>query len=186
MTPVLRRFPAAAAIVALVAVTGCGGEDPPPPGTPSAAENLLTLSAVHKQPAGSPEEALLQWWMHIQYNDLSGYLRDLAVPIRRQREADEQTRRNLLLVSGDSLRSLPKLEESQREGDIATLYVRVETRQPVGASRFTTSGTPQAFTLVREGGEWKISDDFYVLDRAAVIREAIDDAKKKALADRSG
>lgn len=179
MRPVLRRLLAVAVAVALISVAGCGGGDPPPPGTPSAAENLLTLAAVHKQPAGSPEEALLQWWMHIQYNDLNGYLGDLAAPIRHQREADEQTRRNLLLVSGDSLRSRPKFEESQREGGATTLYTRVETRQPVGASRFTTSGTPQAFTLVREGDKWKIADDFYVLDRAAVIREAIENAKQK-------
>jgi hypothetical protein len=179
MTPVLRRLFAVAAAVASIAVAGCGGGDPPPPGTPSAAENVLSLAAVHEQPAGSPEEALLQWWMHIQYNDLTGYLRDLAVPVRRRREGEELTRRDLLLVSGDSLRSRPKFEESQREDGATTLYTRVETRQPVGASRFTTSSTPQGFTLIREGGEWKIADDSYVLDRAAVIREAIDAAKKK-------
>ncbi|HEU4737145.1 MAG TPA: hypothetical protein VFS48_08995 [Solirubrobacterales bacterium] len=176
----LRRLFAAAAAAALISVAGCGGGDPPPPGTPSAAENLLSLDAVHQQPAGSPEEALLQWWMDIQYNDLSGYLNGLAAPLRRLREADEQTRRNLLLVSGDSLRSRPKLEEFRREDGSTTLYTRIETRQPVGASRFTTSGTPQAFTLIREGGRWKIADDSYVLDRAAVIREAIDKANKAA------
>lgn len=181
MTPVLRRLFAVAAAAALISVAGCGGGDPPPPGTPSAAENLLSLDTVHQQPAGSPEEALLQWWMHIQYNDLSGYLNDLAAPLRRQRAADEQTRRDLLLVSGDSLRSRPKFEEFKREGGSTTLYTRIETRQPVGASRFTTSGTPQAFTLIREGGDrWKIADDSYVLDRAAVIREALDKANKAA------
>ncbi len=179
MTPVLRRLFAVAAAVTLISVAGCGGGDPPPPGTPSAAENLLSLAAVHEQPAGSPEEALLQWWMHIQYNDLNGYLRNLVAPIRRQREADERTRRDLLLVSGDSLRSRPRFAESQRVDGAVTLYTRIETRQPVGASRFTTSSTPQAFTLVREGGEWKIADDSYVLDRAAVVREAVEAAKKK-------
>jgi hypothetical protein len=182
MKPVLRRLcaVAVAAALALFAIAGCGGGDPPPPGTPSAAENLLSLAAVHKQPARSPEEALLQWWMHIQYNDLTGYLHDLAAPIRRQRESEKQTRRNLALASGDSLRSQPKFEESQREGGDTTLYTRIETRQPVGASRFTTSSTPQAFTLIREGGEWKIADDSYVLDRADAIREAIANAKPAA------
>jgi len=166
-------------VVALLSAAGCGGGDPPPPGTPSAAENLLTLAAVHRQPPGSPEEALLQWWMHIQYNDLHGYVNDLVGPLRALREGNEQTRRELLLVSGDSLRSQPKLEGSQREAGVATVYTRIETRQPVGASRFTTSSAPQAFTLIREGGQWKIADDSYILDRAAVIREAIENAKKK-------
>jgi hypothetical protein len=179
MTPVLRRLCAVAAAVALIVVAGCGGGDPPPPGTPSAANNLLTLAKVHNQPPGSPEEALLQWWMDIQYNDLNGYLSGLAAPLRHQREADPRTRHNLLLVSGDSIRSQPKLEESRRQAGTATLYTQIQTRQPVGASRFTTSSTPQAFALVRENGQWKVADDAYVLDRATVIREAVEAAKKK-------
>jgi hypothetical protein len=180
MTPVLRKLLGAATVVALLFITGCGGEDPPPPGTPSAAENLLTLAKVQEQPQGSPEEALLQWWMHIQYNDLQGYLGDMAAPLRRQREAEGQARRDLLLVSGDSLRSQPRFGDSQRDAGTVTLYTRIETRQPVGASRFTTSSTPQAFTLIREGGQWVIADDSYVLDRASVIREALENAKKGA------
>ena len=179
MTPVLRKLLGAATLVAIIFVTGCGGGDPPPPGTPSAAENLLSIAAVHRQPQGSPEEALLRWWMHIQYNDLTGYLNDLASPLRRVRESENQTRRNLLLVSGETLRSQPKFGDSQSEDGATTLYTRIDTRQPVGASRFTTSGAPQAFTLIREGGEWKIADDSYVLDRAGIIKEALATASKQ-------
>ena len=173
MIAVLKRLLWAATLVAILFVAGCGGEDPPPPGTPSAAENLLSIAAVKKQPQDSPEEALLRWWMHIQYNDLSGYLNDLAAPLKRAREADGRTRSDLLLVSGESIRSQPKFGDSQRENGAMTLYTRIETRQPVGASRFTTSSSPQAFTLVREGGQWKVADDSYVLDRAGLIREAL-------------
>jgi hypothetical protein len=179
MTSVLRRLCAVAAAVALIVVAGCGGGNPPPPGTPSAANNLLTLAKVHEQPQGSPEEALLQWWMDIQYNDLNGYLSGLAVPLRQQREADPRTRRNLLLVSGDSIRSQPKFEDSRKQAGTVTLYTQIQTRQPVGASRFTTSSTPQAFALVRENGQWKIAEDAYVLDRATIIREAVEATKKK-------
>jgi hypothetical protein len=179
MTPVLKRLLGAATLVAILFVAGCGGGDPPPPGTPSAAENLLSIAAVKKQPKGSPEEALLRWWMHIQYNDLTGYLNDLAAPLKRAREAEPRTRRDLLLVSGESLHSQPKFGDSQRENGATTLYTRIETRQPVGASRFTTSGSPQAFTLVREGGQWKIADDSYVLDHAGLIREALAKAARQ-------
>jgi len=117
--------------------------------------------------------------MNIQYNDLQGYLSGLAAPLRQEREADPRTRHNLLLVSGDSIRSQPKLEDSRRQAGTATLYTQVQTRQPVGASRFTTSNTPQAFTLIRENGQWKIADDAYVLDRATIIREAVEATKKK-------
>jgi hypothetical protein len=180
MTPVLRRLcaVAVAAALTLFAIAGCGGGDPPPPGTPSAANNLVTLAKVGEQRPRSPEEALLQWWMDIQYNNLNGYLSGLAAPLRRQREAEAQARHNLLLVSGDSIRSQPKFEESRRSAGTETLYTQIQTRQPVGASRFTTSSTPQAFTLIRENGQWKIADDAYVLNRATVIREAIENAKK--------
>lgn len=179
MTPVLRKLLGAATLVAILSVAGCGGGDPPPPGTASAAENLLSIAAVHRQPEGSPEEALLRWWMHIQYNDVNGYLNDLAAPLRRARESENRTRRDVLLISGESLRSQPKFGDSQRENGAMILYTRIETRQPVGASRFTTSSSPQAFTLIREGGQWKIADDSYILDRAGVIREALATASKQ-------
>jgi hypothetical protein len=176
---VLRKLLGAATLVAILFAVGCGGEDPPPPGTPSAAENLLSLANVKQLPKGSPEQALMGWWMHIQYNDLIGYLNGLAAPLHRAREADATTKRNLVLISGESIRSRPKIIERQRENGRMTLYTRIETRQPVGASRFTTSSSPQAFTLVREGDEWKIADDSYVLDRAGIVREAIEKAKPK-------
>jgi hypothetical protein len=164
---------AAAILAAWLVLGGCGDANPPPPGTPSAAENLLSPTEVLRAPSGSPEQALLRWWMHIQYNDLSGYFNDLAAPLRREREGEAGTRRTLFLVSGDSLRSQPKVLDVQREDGGTTLNTRIETRQPVGASRFTTSSSPQAFSLVRQGGEWKIADDSYVLDRAGVIRETL-------------
>jgi hypothetical protein len=179
MTPVLKKLLGAATLLAIFFVAGCGGGDPPPPGTPSAAEDLLSLAEVRQLPKGSPEQALLGWWMHIQYNDLTGYLDGLAAPLRRAREAEPKTKRDLVLVSGESLRSKPKVLELQREDGQTTLFTRVETRQPVGASRFTTSSTPQAFTLIREGGEWKIADDSYVLDHAGIIREAIENARPR-------
>ncbi|HEV7400594.1 MAG TPA: hypothetical protein VGN84_10040 [Solirubrobacterales bacterium] len=175
----LRKLLGATMLLAILFVAGCGGGDPPPPGTPSAAENLLSLAAIRQLPKGSPEQALLGWWMHIQYNDLTGYLNGLATPLRDAREGEAKTKRDLVLVSGESLRSKPKVLELQRENGKTTLYTRIETRQPVGASRFTTSSAPQAFTLVREGGQWKIADDSYVLDRAGIIREAIENTKPK-------
>jgi hypothetical protein len=134
---------------------------------------------VQQQPKGSPEEALLGWWMRIQYNDLSGYLNDLAAPLHRQRESESKTRRDLLLVSGESLRSKPKVIDVQQEDGATTLYTRIETRQPVGASRFTASSSPQAFTLIREGNQWKIADDAYILNRAGLIREALENSKPR-------
>ena len=161
----------------MLLLAGCGGgDDAPPPGTPSAAEYLLEPSDLAKAPKGSPQEALLIWWRSIQYNDYDGYLDSLAAPLRRQREADKQLRDGLTLVSGESIRSQPKVVNVQRSGDRATVFTRIETRTPVGSTRFTTSSYPQAFSLVQEGQDWKIADDFYVENRAKVINDAADAA----------
>lgn len=164
--------------VALVA-TGCGeGGDPPPPGTPSAAEYLLTPADLRDLPQDSPQAALMEWWRSIQYNDFEGYVDVLVAPLRAQRLASDSARRDLALASGELIRSQPEIANVEEEEDQATIYTRIETRQPVGATRFTTSSSPQAFTLGREGGEWKIADDFYVTNRANDIRKVLSDARK--------
>jgi hypothetical protein len=178
MRPVLKKALAGVAVAAILAMAGCGGgANPPPPGTASAAEYLVTPAQLQRLPADSPQAALMRWWRSIQYNDFGGYADALSAPLRRQREQGDSGRSNLALASGELIRSQPKVTGSQESGGKATVYTRIESRQPVGASRFTTSSTPQAFTLVREGGEWKIADDFFVTNRAANIRKVLDEAR---------
>ena len=35
-------------------------------------------------------------------------------------------------------------------------------RTPIGTRRFVESTRPQAFVLVRKGGDWRLADDSYV------------------------
>jgi hypothetical protein len=181
MRPMLRRILAGMVVAVALVATGCGeGGDPPPPGTPSAAEYLLTPADIRRQPEDSPQAALMEWWRSIQYNDFDGYANALVAPLRAQREASDRARRDLTLASGELIRSQPEIADVREDGNETTIYTRIETRQPVGATRFTTSSSPQAFTLVREGGEWRIADDFYVTNRANNIRTVLNEAKKKS------
>lgn len=162
------------ALSSMLLALGCGGSsDPPPPGSPSAAEFLINASVIGEQPKGSPQEALLLWWRAIQYNDLGGYENALSAPLRNQREADKSFPDELQLVAGEAVHSQPKVESVEKGRGGATLFTRVETRQPVGASRYTTTSTPQAFTLVQEDGAWKIDNDFVVTHKAAEIEKAL-------------
>jgi hypothetical protein len=179
MPPMPKTILAGVAVAMVLVVAGCGdGGDPPPPGTPSAAEYLLTPADLRNLPEDSPQAALMEWWRSVQYNDFEGYADALVAPLRAQRLASDSARRDLTLASGELVRAQPELADVQEEGNQVTIYTRIETRQPVGATRFTTSSSPQAFTLVREGGEWKIADDFYVTNRATDIRKVLSEAKK--------
>lgn len=174
-----RRIVAGMVVAVALVAAGCGeGGDPPPPGTPSAAEFLLTPADIRRQPADSPQAALMEWWRGIQYNDFEGYTGALVAPLRAQREASDEARRDLTLASGELIHSQPEIGDVKESGDETTIYTRIETRQPVGATRFTTSSSPQAFTLVREGGQWRIADDFYVTNRADNIRKALSEARQ--------
>lgn len=184
MTPMLRKAFAGAVVVTALLLAGCGGgEDPPPPGSPSAAEFLITPAAVNAEPAGSPQRALLSWWRSIQYNDFEGYLAALAAPLRSQRQGDPRAQRDLTLVAGELIRSQPKISDVEEESSTATVFTRIETRQPIGATRFTTTSNPQGFTLVREGGEWKIADDYFVTSRANATRKALREAEEAPAGD---
>lgn len=178
MGRVLKRALAGVAVAAILIAAGCGGGgDPPPPGTASAAEYLVSAAEVDRQPADSPEEALMSWWRAIQYNDFDGYVSLLAAPLQSRRRASDAARRDLALASGELVRSQPKIDDAEETDGEATIYTRIETRQPVGATRFTTSSSPQAFTLVRQGGKWRLADDFYVTNRATNIRKVQSEAQ---------
>lgn len=175
-----RKILAGMAVAAALIGAGCGeGGDPPPPGEPSAAEYLITPADLRRQPDDSPQAALMEWWRSIQYNDFEGYVGALVAPVRAQRQASERAPRDLTLASGELIRSQPEIASVEENGNEATVYTRIETRQPIGATRFTTSSSPQAFTLVREGGEWRIADDFYVTNRANDIRKLLSEARQK-------
>jgi hypothetical protein len=177
----LRRALAGVTVAVVLIGAGCGGGgDPPPPGTASAAEYLITPAEISRQPANSPQRALLSWWRSVQYNDLDGYVKALAAPLRSQREQGDAARDDLALASGELIRSQPKIDNVQEADGEATIFTRIESRQPVGATRFTTSSSPQAFTLVREGDEWKLADDFYVTNRATNIRKAQNELERSA------
>ncbi len=173
----LRKALGVTSLVVLVCIAGCGGGSPPPPGTPSAAEYLVNTQDLRQQPPGSSQEALLRWWRTIQYNDIPGYLSELATPLRHQSESDGLAKRDLPLASGELVRSQPKIVDVQHENKTTTIFTQIETRQPVGATRFTTSSYPQAFTLIREGNQWKIADDSFVETRAEDVRKALNTSK---------
>lgn len=167
----MRRTAAFASALALLAaaVAGCGDIGPAPAAERVDGPAPLTRADVDSHPQGSPARTVFEWWRALQFDDAAAatgfYSRRVGVTTK---EIDDQL--------GNGLEPLgigrrPQLVEVDREGDRATVLVifRNVTTNPNGRTDVTRTG--RAFSLVREGGEWKLSDNRY-LDRSARAVEA--------------
>jgi hypothetical protein len=159
--------------IASALLGGCGNSpEPPPPGSPSASENLVTRHDIAATDPDSPGRALMTWWRSIQYAALPSYLESLSRPLRRELEGSGAAKGYLPLAASQLVRAKPKVSETEVDGNRATLYARVEIRVPLGSTRFQSSSSPQAFTAVREDGEWKIANDLYIQSQAQLVAES--------------
>ncbi len=155
----------AAAATGSILLGGCGSGQLKPASGLSPADQLLTTAAIDKTPPG-PVRALYQWWNYIQYNDLVGFLQMLA-PALRAREAMNPLIGYELPIAARLLDvAAPYVESVQTQGSRATIYTLLSYRTLVGASAFTTSAVPQAFTMVRVGQRWYVADDQLVIEES--------------------
>jgi hypothetical protein len=162
-----------ALVGAAALIGGCGNSPkPPPPGSPSASENLVTPDDIAATAPGSPGRALMAWWRSVQYADVTSYLEALSRPLRHELEASGAAKGYLPLAASQLVRAKPKITQTETAGKRATMYTRVEIRTPLGSTRFQESSAPQAFSAVREGGGWKIADDLYIQTQAQLVAEA--------------
>jgi len=151
---------------------GCGGGGELEKQTwPGAAEQVLTSDDVDVYPMGSPAYALLDWWRHTQNMDLDAYLfyyqKDLREELVRTGDAQEL----LPALSGNLRTSQPKVLETEISRDRATVWTRIERRSPVGLTKYVSTEAPQAFTMVRQEGVWRLTDDFFA--KAVVLGEQL-------------
>ncbi len=151
---------------AMSLLAGCGGGGAVTPQRIPVNENLVTDGDIRAAAANSPQRSLLQWWRAVQYEDFPGYLELLSPSLRRQRTRSGRARLDLQLARGGFISAKPEVLSSDINGNRATVYTRINTRQPVGASRTYTISFPQAFSFVRENGSWGLADDLYIEQRA--------------------
>ena len=152
-----------ALVVMLALASGCGGGGKAAPqATPGPAQQILTRDDVSKYGRDTPEYAFLNWWRDTQYANLRGYLAAFPPALRKQIENDPRAQRALSLFSGSLSVARPTIVDTARRKGTSTIYVDIKYRTPVGAKRYVTTSRPQAFVLVREGGEWFLADDSFV------------------------
>jgi hypothetical protein len=162
----MKRAMLALAVLALVAVVGCGafGDDPVTERVTQPA--LVSKRQVEKYPPGSPARAFFEWWRAVQYDNspvaVSYYSSSAGMTVEK---LDRQLGYGLE-VMGVSAR--PILVEVQENGDTATVLTMLETVTENPNGRTDRNRRPRAFNLVREDGEWKLADNMYI-DRQARV-----------------
>jgi hypothetical protein len=147
------------ALAALAA--GCGAGELEPQEYPAAAEQLVSRREIDRFAPGTPARALLSWWRSSQYADRGDYVAGFARPVRERVERRDVVR-EVTVFAGGIRTAKPEIVATEIAGDEATVFTLVRFRTPVGSTRFVTTTRRQAFDLIREGGDWRLADDFFV------------------------
>jgi hypothetical protein len=153
----------ALAALAALALAGCGDGGVAGPSTPRAAEQLLTGRDVARYAPDSPARAVLAWWRAAQFASAPEFEAAYADEPRRRIERDPHAREALLHFAGAIRLARPRVLSVSRRGTLATVYTRIEYRQPIGARRYVALSVPRAFVLVDDRG-WRLVDDDFVQD----------------------
>jgi hypothetical protein len=124
------------------------------------ARQLVGPPDLAKYPATSPARALLAWWRDIQYNNLAGYLAGYDAPLKAVRSSTGLGQRELSLLSGQLQVQKPLVLYTVRtQAGSATIYALISIRAPLGTRDYRSAESPHAFTMVLEGGRWRLADD---------------------------
>ena len=147
-------------LVAL-AVSACGSGLRPHRGLP-VTEQLLTPADISRTPAGSPQRALITWWRDVQFSNQIGYLDFLAPPIAARELRSNVAGLYLAILSGQLQPAKPQIVGMTAHANLVTIYSSVISHQPIGTQLYVTTSRPQAFTLARVDGRWRLLDDYFV------------------------
>lgn len=168
---------AVAALTLGLAVVGCGdlptpdkGADPSRPYRVVVSPQRIGPREIDRQPAGSPQRALLSWFGALQRGDahaaasmLDPALRVDVAKVRRQR----RIARNFFRYVG-----IGQLLDTTRAGDRATVFTTLARAWKAPNHRVNQYNQAQAFDLIRVNGRWLIADNYFLSLTAAPRRFA--------------
>lgn len=121
----------------------------------------LTADDLARYASGSPEREVIEWWRDIQFGNPG------RVETHYASEADTSVEELefQLTQQGTFFEGVPRVDDVDRSGDVATVYMLV-----VGSPGGGGSPEPVAVRLVREGTEWKLVDN-HLLEELVSQRE---------------
>jgi hypothetical protein len=174
-----RRGPAFGALVGFVAlaaivVAGCGGggsstgtdQAPLPP-------NVVTDSDISAQPAGSPQQALLEWWQAYQFTDAQQVIDRTSTATLKA--VGEKQLSDLVTAAGQGLQGVEVLG-AETNGNTASVRVGLLQFTPAKEGEppptTPTSSTPDTFEMKKEGSDWKFASTDYLLPKVQEFEQA--------------
>jgi hypothetical protein len=154
----MRRSVLIATAVAALVCAGCGGFGGGQVNSRTTEPAVLTKAQVERQPAGSPQRAVFEWWRAMQFKnpvEAAGYF-SASLHIKPPRVY------KYIQAAESNLASRPLFVDEQTTGDHAIVRLMLErvTKNPNG--RVDRERKAQAFNMVREDGEWKLADNLYI------------------------
>jgi hypothetical protein len=164
-------------VVLVVVLGGCGDL-----GTGAQTERVRQPQVVRKSdivrhPEGSPARVFMEWWRALQFASASNAVRLYADGVKVNQE---RLQRHLEASAGVlGLRARPRVVDVTTRGDTATVFALFTDAELNPNGRVDKAGTPRAFDLVREGGDWKIADNRYIARTLHQARVFIEQGSKR-------
>jgi hypothetical protein len=136
------------------------------------------LGSDQEVPGRVTGRVVFEWWREIQFDNATVaakyYSRDLGI-------TPDKLDRSLTLGPGAlGLLRRPRLVDVEIHGDTATVLVLLETASRSANNRVDRTRTARGFNLVREDGEWKLSENRYIERAARVQRFFAAEARRQA------
>ena len=154
----MRRSSLIAAALAALVCAGCGGFGGGEVTERITQSPLLTERQVERQPVGSPQRAVFEWWRALQFKN--------AVEASRYFKSSlGLTPRKLyryLPSAEPAVANRPRLFDVETSGDRAIVRLLLEKTTTSPNGRADRARKAQAFNLVREHGDWKLSDNYFL------------------------
>jgi hypothetical protein len=154
----MRRSVLIATSLAALACAGCGGFGGGQVNSRTTQPAVLTKQQVDRQPAGSPQRAVFEWWRALQFKnpvEAAGYF-SASLHLKPPRVY------KYIQAAESNLANRPHLVDAQTSGDHAIVRLMLERVSKNANGRVDRERKAQAFNLVREDGSWKLAENLYL------------------------
>lgn len=165
------------ALLAAVALAGCGDLGGDEPKRPQSARYVVSEQDIKRAPDG-PVRVFFRWWRALQYTDPS----EAARYYDPRLDLEETELNGLLALSPRyfAFFSKPIVRETKVEGRRATLRVALHERVDNANGRVDDVERLVGFTMVRRGDDWYFVDNSYLQRLAQQAQQTIENEKRRA------